>query len=244
MRLATPLSRLAATLAAAVLVGSALTLVPAESASAGVMTTNVRNQTNAERTKAGLRALELDPNLEKAANELAARMASTGNFAHSSNTWRQSRATKGYTLCCGENIAYGYTSSSAVVSAWMNSEGHRRNILDSRYSHIGVGYSPDGNYWVQIFAAYPWVQASTPTLKGTTRAGYSLWVSMPKWGPGTISYRYTWRANGQVIAGATGDDLKLTQSLIGKRITVTVSGSKTGFRTSTRASAPSAAIRY
>lgn len=51
----------------------------------------------------------------------------------------------------GENIAMGYSSPSAVVNAWMNSSGHRANILNSSYKQIGVGYVAQGNYWTQMF---------------------------------------------------------------------------------------------
>ena len=51
----------------------------------------------------------------------------------------------------GENIAMGYSSAQAVMNGWMNSSGHRANILNSAYTRIGVGYVADGNYWVQEF---------------------------------------------------------------------------------------------
>ena len=51
----------------------------------------------------------------------------------------------------GENIAKGYQSPEAVVRGWMNSPGHRANILNSSYTHIGVGYVASGNYWTQMF---------------------------------------------------------------------------------------------
>ena len=53
-----------------------------------------------------------------------------------------------------ENVAYGYASAAAVMTGWMNSSGHRRNILSSN-THIGVGlaYGSDGlPYWTQVFA--------------------------------------------------------------------------------------------
>lgn len=54
---------------------------------------------------------------------------------------------------CGENIAAGQRSAVQVVSAWMNSEGHRNNILNSSYSYIGVGRYQDGIiYWTQLFS--------------------------------------------------------------------------------------------
>lgn len=51
----------------------------------------------------------------------------------------------------GENIAQGYKTPAAVVDGWMNSSGHRANILNASYTQIGVGYVSDGNYWTQMF---------------------------------------------------------------------------------------------
>ena len=45
----------------------------------------------------------------------------------------------------------GYPTPQAVVDGWMNSEGHRANILNASYTVIGVGYVPEGNYWTQMF---------------------------------------------------------------------------------------------
>ena len=50
-----------------------------------------------------------------------------------------------------ENIAKGQATPQAVVNAWMNSSGHRANILNSTYNKIGVGYVANGNYWTQMF---------------------------------------------------------------------------------------------
>jgi uncharacterized YkwD family protein len=51
----------------------------------------------------------------------------------------------------GENIAYGYRTPESVVEGWMNSEGHRKNILNPSFTQIGVGYVSDGHYWTQMF---------------------------------------------------------------------------------------------
>ena len=51
----------------------------------------------------------------------------------------------------GENIAMGQRTPEEVVKAWMNSEGHRKNILSPNYNYIGVGYVAQGNYWTQEF---------------------------------------------------------------------------------------------
>ncbi|MES7477497.1 CAP domain-containing protein, partial [Cutibacterium acnes] len=47
--------------------------------------------------------------------------------------------------------AQGQRTAAEVVKAWMNSSGHRANILNGTYTEIGVGYDPDGNYWTQMF---------------------------------------------------------------------------------------------
>lgn len=50
-----------------------------------------------------------------------------------------------------EHIAMGQRTPEEVVNAWMNSHGHRKNILSSSYTHIGIGYVENGNYWTQMF---------------------------------------------------------------------------------------------
>jgi uncharacterized protein YkwD len=51
----------------------------------------------------------------------------------------------------GENIAMGQRTPEEVVTAWMNSPGHRANILNANFTHLGVGYVASGNYWTQMF---------------------------------------------------------------------------------------------
>ncbi len=52
---------------------------------------------------------------------------------------------------CGENIAAGYSSPAAVMNGWMNSEGHKKNILSTSFDHIGIGYCDEARTWVQVF---------------------------------------------------------------------------------------------
>ncbi|MFD1271227.1 CAP domain-containing protein [Streptomyces kaempferi] len=51
----------------------------------------------------------------------------------------------------GENVAYGYSTSAAVMAAWMSSPGHRHNILTCGFREIGVGLAQPGSYWTQDF---------------------------------------------------------------------------------------------
>jgi uncharacterized protein YkwD len=76
-------------------------------------------------------------------------------FSHTSPTYGSPfRMMKSFGITyrsAGENIARGQATPQAVVNAWMNSSGHRANILNSSFTHIGVGYAENGRYWTQMF---------------------------------------------------------------------------------------------
>ena len=82
-------------------------------------------------------------------------MHDQGYFSHTSPTYGSPfdmmRAFGVSYRTAGENIAMGYATPAAVVEAWMNSEGHRANILSANYTTLGVGYVADGGYWTQWF---------------------------------------------------------------------------------------------
>ena len=111
--------------------------------------------TNQERAKSGLAPLTIDTELSKVAREKSLDMSSKGYFSHTSPTYGSPfdmMKTFGITYkSAGENIAMGQRTPEEVVTAWMNSEGHRKNILSANFTHIGVGYSEQGNYWTQMF---------------------------------------------------------------------------------------------
>lgn len=111
--------------------------------------------TNQERAKQGLPALKLDTELSKVARTKSQDMLNKGYFSHTSPTYGSPfdmMKQFGITYrSAGENIAKGQKTPEEVVNAWMNSEGHRANILNSSYTHIGVGYVANGNYWTQMF---------------------------------------------------------------------------------------------
>ncbi|GGM55111.1 FG-GAP-like repeat-containing protein [Microbacterium saperdae] len=143
----------AAALALAVAVAAAA-LAPTTASAAGGPAGSVFTQTNAQRYQAGLPALVSDPALDAAAAEWARHLASSCTFAHSSSTWRSSRVSASGWIATGENIAAGQPDATAVVTSWMNSPGHKANILDKRYTGLGVGYATGScyrTYWVQIF---------------------------------------------------------------------------------------------
>ncbi|WP_338447889.1 CAP domain-containing protein [Niallia oryzisoli] len=111
--------------------------------------------TNAERIKNGLPALQVDMNLSKVAREKSNDMQRNNYFSHTSPTYGSPfdmMKKFGITYqTAGENIAMGQKTPEEVVQAWMNSEGHRANILNANFTHIGVGYAENGNYWTQQF---------------------------------------------------------------------------------------------
>ncbi|PFU48175.1 serine protease [Bacillus cereus] len=111
--------------------------------------------TNAERTKQGLPALQIDTELSKVARIKSEDMQKNNYFDHNSPTYgspfdMMKKFGISYTSA-GENIAQGQRTPEEVVQAWMNSAGHRANILNSGFTHIGVGYVESGNYWTQQF---------------------------------------------------------------------------------------------
>jgi uncharacterized YkwD family protein len=118
----------------------------------------VLDLTNAERAKAGLQPLMGNyTELNKSARIKAEDMSHNNYFSHTSPTlgdpFQQMRAMGVTYSAAGENIAKGQQTPQEVVNAWMNSAGHRANILNGAYTHMGVGYEGSNKCWVQQFAA-------------------------------------------------------------------------------------------
>ena len=111
--------------------------------------------TNAEREKQGLEPLTLDTELSKVARIKSEDMQKNNYFSHTSPTYGSPfDMMKQFGIsyrAAAENIAMGQRTPEEVVNAWMNSDGHRKNILSSNYTHIGIGYVENGNYWTQMF---------------------------------------------------------------------------------------------
>ncbi|SEF38636.1 uncharacterized protein, YkwD family [Caloramator fervidus] len=113
---------------------------------------------NIERAKVGLKPLTENLQLSKIARLKSQDMASKGYFSHYSPTYgspfdMMKKFGIKYTLA-GENIAMGQKTPKEVVTAWMNSQGHRRNILNPNFTQIGVGAAKDSRgriYWTQMF---------------------------------------------------------------------------------------------
>jgi len=110
---------------------------------------------NDEREKYGLEPLKENWELSRVARMKSKDMSENGYFSHTSPTYGSPfdmMRSFGLTYnTAGENIAFGQRTPEAVVNAWMNSEGHRKNILNPSFSEIGVGYEENGRYWTQMF---------------------------------------------------------------------------------------------
>lgn len=128
---------------------------PESSATVSDYAQQVTALVNAERAAYGLSPLTLNEALCVGAQRKAQDMHDQGYFSHTSPDYGSPfdmMRSLGITYqTAGENIAMGYSSPAAVVEAWMNSEGHRANILSSAYTAIGIGYVADGGYWTQWF---------------------------------------------------------------------------------------------
>ncbi len=111
---------------------------------------------NVERQKNGLAPLTLDSAISNVARIKSKDMSDNNYFAHQSPTYGSAGdmlSQHGIRYSAwGENIAAGQRTPEEVVSAWMNSPGHRANILASHFTKIGVGYVNNGRpYWTQMF---------------------------------------------------------------------------------------------
>lgn len=116
--------------------------------------------TNTERARHRLRPLTVDARLAVAAQAHSADMVRRAFFAHENPDGRKVRdraVAAGYPYRkVAENIAAGQRSATEVVEGWMNSPGHRANILDGELTQIGVGQAHGGSYgvyWTQVFGA-------------------------------------------------------------------------------------------
>ncbi len=110
---------------------------------------------NAERAKYGLSALKHNWELSRVARYKSQDMKDNRYFSHTSPVYGTPfQMMKNFGISyrtAGENIARGQATPEAVVNAWMNSAGHRANILNASFTEIGVGYVASGRYWTQMF---------------------------------------------------------------------------------------------
>ena len=110
---------------------------------------------NAERAKVGVPKLRINANLGKAANKRAVELYTKFSHTRPNNSqWYTVLKEYGVSYSVSaENIAYNYDTPKEVVAGWMKSSGHKKNMLNPKYTKIGIGYYQKGDrvYWVQLF---------------------------------------------------------------------------------------------
>lgn len=111
--------------------------------------------TNQERAKEGLKPLATDSALMDSARAKSSDMSNNNYFSHTSPTlgspFDQMKAKGIQYKAAAENIAMGQRTAAEVVKGWMESPGHRANIMNGNFTHIGIGYDAQGHYWTQQF---------------------------------------------------------------------------------------------
>lgn len=133
--------------------------IPSPSPSLSSTADQVILLTNQNRVAQGLSPLEQSAQLQKAAQDHANDMAKQNYFSHigiNGSTLASRVSATGYPWSAlGENIARGQSEATTVVTGWMQSPGHRGNILDPSFREMGVGYAQgsSGPYWVQVFGS-------------------------------------------------------------------------------------------
>lgn len=113
---------------------------------------------NQERSKVGIKPLNMNWELQRVARTKSCDMATNNYFSHDSPTYGSPfDMMKRFGIqfsTAGENIASGQRTAQEVMRSWMNSSGHRANILKSEFTEIGIGYCQGGSmgtYWTQQF---------------------------------------------------------------------------------------------
>ncbi|MGN9785626.1 CAP domain-containing protein [Nonomuraea sp. ZG12] len=121
--------------------------------------TEVVRLTNKARAAGGCRPLTHDAKLRTAADRHSADMAAKRYFDHTAKNGSSAGdriAAAGFApvRAWGENIAMGQRTAASVVQGWLNSPGHRANIMNCKFTHIGVGQHSTGPHWTQVFASH------------------------------------------------------------------------------------------
>ncbi|WP_143340384.1 CAP domain-containing protein [Demequina sp. NBRC 110057] len=252
------LATLAATVLAFALAATAAVPAHAATVTEGQGRTAITAGTNKHRVANQVSQLRTSAAMDKVAQDWAKALASSGSLRH--NPKYSSQIPSGW-KSAGENVAYncGYSApATTMVGQWKRSAGHNKNMLNRGFTHIGVGFATDkyGCAWgVQVFAGYAssktlaasvqaqsFTSTAAPVVKGTRKVGSTLTASVPAWKP-SPSFTYEWRRDGKKISGAAGKSYVLRAADKGHRISVKVTGKKSGYISKARVSQSTGSIR-
>jgi hypothetical protein len=117
------------------------------------------------------------------------------------------------------------------------------NVFTVAFTPANTNFlSSTGKTTLTVKTAVKWVHPGKPSIKGTAKVGSTLTAEPGAWSPSGLHFAYQWYANGTKIKGATHATLKLASAQRGKAITVDVTGSRTGYRTESATSSPTAKV--
>lgn len=195
-----------------------ISLSPCTASSLTEATARILSDTNAARRSAGLSAYIPDQQMDTVAQNWSQQQASVGKMSHNPNFSTQIAAGwKGV----AENVAAGYTVA-AVTPAWLNSAGHRANILRASYTHIGLGVAcgARGLYFTQVFAQYPLTRTTPAPVAVSAVAGEqsaTVTWTMPVSSSAVTQYRVTASPGGTsvTITGVGGAPPARTATITG-----------------------------
>lgn len=189
-----------------------LSAVPANAADLATIQNQIVSETNSYRVANGLQPLTVNADLTTVAMNWSHQQSTNGQMSHNPNVTSQIPA--GW-YAWGENVGtdYDYTE---VTTAWMNSPGHRANILSDNYTEIGIGYWEENgrNYYTQVYATYK--PLPTPPTQPTGVRAVSKTTS---------SLTFTWNPSGyDGGTPITGYVARVIDSVTGSEATTNVTG--------------------
>lgn len=251
-------SALTAAIAITVLAGGLAAPAGAATVSTSKAVPSIAQQTNTHRAVNSRSALTNATRLNEVAQAWARQLAASGTLRH--NPQYSSQIPSGW-RSAGENIAYNCDASpvTRMMSQWKTSAGHNRNMLNSAFTHLGVGWATDarGCSWgVQVFAGYPSTVrlaaassslktitvAPKPTIAGAAQVGRKLTARPGTW-TSSVTLSYQWRRDGRNITGATRSTYMVTPADAGHLITLKVTGKRAGYATRAQYSHPVGPVR-
>jgi hypothetical protein len=138
----------------------------------------------------------------------------------------------------------GVAITGATAATYKVAAAHRGKTLTVTITGTKAGYTTvsKNSAASAAVAAGTLGPAPVPTITGTVKVGSTLKVVAGTWGPAPVALSYQWKADGVAITGATAATHKLTTAHVGKTVTVTVTGRKTGYTTTSKTSAATAKI--
>ncbi|MDQ0866456.1 hypothetical protein QF036_004037 [Arthrobacter globiformis] len=151
------------------------------------------------------------------------------------------------TSATGKYTLKGLTTGSYIIKVHGALSGRGdlysgNKTTEATATKVGVVRGSATTHDLSYAAVVETLTAPTPTVKGTAKVGYTLTAVPGTWGPAGVTLKYQWKANGVAITGATAATSKLTAAQVGKTLTFSVTGTKTGYTTATKTSAATGTV--